>query len=68
MNDLTTKTSAECYDKSAKIFVSYDTKCYNQKLLLDTREEYECNSMQYTLQQEEEILHNQTGRKSEVCL
>ena len=69
-------TSSGYYSESAKIFVSHDTKYYDEiitKPHIQTREEYERTSqywLEQKLQQEElqKELHNQTRRKKRILL
>jgi CheY-like chemotaxis protein len=69
-------TSSGYYSESAKIFVSHDTKYYDEiitKPHIQTREEYERTSQYWLdqkLQQEElqKELHNQTRRKKRILL
>jgi CheY-like chemotaxis protein len=69
-------TSSGYYSESAQIFVSYDTKYYDEiitKPHIQTREEYERTSQYWLdqkLQQEElqKELHNQTRRKKRILL
>jgi CheY-like chemotaxis protein len=76
IQELSTKTSSGYYSESAKIFVSHDTKYYDEiitKPHVQAREKYERTS-QYRqdqkIQQEEEQekLHNQTRRKKRILL
>jgi CheY-like chemotaxis protein len=67
--------SSGYYSESAKIFVSHDTKYYDEiiKPHIQTREEYERTSQYWLdqkLQQEElqKELHNQTRRKKRILL
>jgi CheY-like chemotaxis protein len=69
-------TSSGYHSESAKIFVSHDTKYYDEiitKPHIQTREEYERTSQYWLdqkLQQEElqKELHNQTRRKKRILL
>jgi CheY-like chemotaxis protein len=68
IDDLTTKTSSEYYSESAKIFVSHDTKYYDEiitKPYIQAREEYEHTKQHSQNQkvQEEQGLHDQKKNK-----
>ena len=68
IDDLTTKTSSEYYSESAKIFVSHDTRYYDEiitKPYIQAREEYKHTKQHSQNQriQEEQGLHDQKKNK-----
>jgi CheY-like chemotaxis protein len=71
IQELYTKKSSGYYSESAKIFVSHDSKYYDEiatKPYIQTREEYKHTS-QYGLNQKiQEELHNQTRRKRRILV
>jgi CheY-like chemotaxis protein len=69
-NNLSTKSSRGHYNKSKRIFGSFDPKYYDQiitKLHLQAREEYKRLVQKQKIQQEE-ALHNQQKRKKRILL
>jgi PleD family two-component response regulator len=67
INDLSTKASRGCYNKSKRTFDSFDPKRYDEiitKVNLQTREKYKHN----TMQQGEGLLDNQPTNKKKVLV